>query len=196
MTTIHKKDDSLHPKKHQIEIPSDILNENDDIDTQNLSTREKISDFIADHDSAIGCAGLLLTGLFFAGVIYGCHEYFKTIETQQSTQDKLNQLETLEPIYIRTLLTLCDKMTDKNKEQVLKAVDNIVLIDFPNQTATITNLNQTMLTVYNECQNNMEFTNYLIHRLRKIENSGKTLIKRNDEALNNLIKTNNKQNIK
>lgn len=157
----------------KINIIENILNEDDALDRKYLTTREKIGDFISDHDSAFGCAGLIIVGLFFLGTIYCYNNYMKSSNTNEIALEVQKDIALLEPIYIRTLLPLCDKMNNQNKDKVVFAVENLLLIDYPDKESALKKLNHQMLEAYKNCKTNHEFTNLLLMRLKEIDKKEK-----------------------
>lgn len=153
---------------------SSISSEQDD-DFEQLTTKEKIKDFIEDHSDSLGCLIILFV---IGGLIAGGTSIYNHIENnhKKAEEEKLfaqNEAKVLEPVFVQTLLTLTPYITKENASHTMQAAKHLLLMIHEGKDCSVEVLCKKYLNLYTESDNNVEFQNLLMDRLDIIEKERK-----------------------
>lgn len=135
-------------------------------ENKNLTFQQKLSDFIEDNEN-LGCGliSMFIVALFIGGCsIYQRYESNK-IQEQKEIKNAQNTAHQLESDYIKTLLPLTKKLSDKNGNNILLAAEYIMLIDHPDKKMALDILEKKYEQTLSSCQSKIEFQNKLLEQL-------------------------------
>lgn len=138
----------------------------DDDKTDNRTPKEKINDFFEDF----GClfSLIVLAGISYTGwAIYNHISEQNKQECQQRVQAE-NDAKTLEPFFIKKVLELTPKITDKNAHQAMKAAKHLVLMETNGNEKSLDLLSNKYLEIYKQSKDKVSFQEKLLERLDQI----------------------------
>ncbi|MBO7244250.1 MAG: hypothetical protein J6V53_03090 [Alphaproteobacteria bacterium] len=145
----------------------ELLNEEDD--KKNLTTGERVKDFVSDHSDSFGCLTFFIGLALASWGIYEVHHYFQDKQYQQevANQRALDDSNKMNSLFMTTLRPLVPKMTRENAPRVLNAVKHLILIEHPNTDQGLDLLCKKYETEYYKHENNYEFETFLAIKSRE-----------------------------
>lgn len=163
-------------QKIVIEKSDDSIEDKSSFDTwayedekRNLSTGEKMKEFVSDHSDNLGC----LTFFLAIGLLsWGGYEGYQHMKEKKQAEvlfeaQAREDAKKIEGSYIRALIPFAPKMSKENAPRILEAVKYIVLIEQPTMAPALDILRKKYEKEYSEQSNNSQFSDFLLIRLRE-----------------------------
>ena len=143
----------------------------DEEDNKELTTQEKIKEYIEDHSDSLGC---LLSLAILGGIIVGSYSLYNHCEEkhQQEVAQKIQaeqDMKAIEPLYIQKVLELSNKITNSNIKHALQAAKYLVLIETPANEKSLDMLGEKYLEIYQHAGNNVTFQEKLFEELDRVQ---------------------------